>query len=168
MEEALNQALVPSISTEWKLPIVMGLHRTVKSIQRIDNPGAFSAAWVTEEYLRWLPQALGPFIHVVLDGDRCDFKLYNKITLLKLEWDDKNLQHMQVLHVKGGLLAKKGVAQGRLEFVEITKQTIIAALLDYTPSLPWIFYRFSQALVHLWVMRRFTCHLRLQNLSPKT
>jgi hypothetical protein len=37
---------------------------------------------------------------------------------------------------------------------------ILAALHDFVPALPWVIYRFSQALIHVWVMNAFRQHLR--------
>jgi hypothetical protein len=54
--------------------------------------------------------------------------------------------------------------RGRLEFREVLNGTaIIAALHEFIPSLPWNIYRFTQALLHLFVMKCFSKHLKLLN-----
>jgi hypothetical protein len=51
--------------------------------------------------------------------------------------------------------------RGRFEFREVLdRRWIIAAIHDFRPKLPWSLYNFSQAIVHLWVMRSFGRHLR--------
>jgi hypothetical protein len=63
--------------------------------------------------------------------------------------------------VTGGLLA--GAAAGsrpRLEFRSVLGgEFVIAAIHDFVPRLPWYIYKYTQALVHLWVMRGFGRHL---------
>jgi len=52
--------------------------------------------------------------------------------------------------------------RGRLEFREVLNgRYMLAAIHDFYPALPWYFYIFSQALVHLMVMKLFGRHLRL-------
>ena len=66
----------------------------------------------------------------------------------------------KVLLVVGGLLARQP-QQGRLEFRQVLEgQTMIAAIHDFGPRLPWLIYRMSQALVHEWVMHRFRRYLK--------
>ena len=67
----------------------------------------------------------------------------------------------------GGLLVRRGVdAPGRLEFREILdRRSVLAAVHDFTPSLPWGLYKYSQALVHLWVMKGFARHLARQGAA---
>jgi hypothetical protein len=66
------------------------------------------------------------------------------------------------MFITGGLInsAHSG-PQGRLEFRVIEKQGIIlAAVFDFTPSLPWYIYKVTQALCHIAVMRLFAWHLK--------
>jgi hypothetical protein len=50
--------------------------------------------------------------------------------------------------------------RGRLEFREVLGgRALIVAIFDFEPSLPWFFYKFSQALVHLFVMWSFGRYL---------
>jgi hypothetical protein len=59
--------------------------------------------------------------------------------------------------------------RGRLELRELRgSQTMLAAIHDYIPSLPWFLYRRTQTLAHLWVMWRFARHLsRLQGAAAE-
>jgi len=49
---------------------------------------------------------------------------------------------------------------GRLEFREVLdKKYVLVAIHDYVPTLPWFIYSFTQARIHLWVMKNFNRHL---------
>jgi hypothetical protein len=49
---------------------------------------------------------------------------------------------------------------GRLEFRQVLdEQTLIVAVHDFEPRLPWWIYRSTQAVFHAWIMRRFTRYL---------
>jgi hypothetical protein len=60
-----------------------------------------------------------------------------------------------MLFIKGGLLASKDQDYGRMEFRLVKDKTIICALHDYIPALPWWIYIFTQALIHRYVMYKF-------------
>ena len=63
--------------------------------------------------------------------------------------------------VTGGLLARgqsKGIA--RLEFRDVLNgRNTIVTIHDFAPQLPWVFYRATQAAIHLVVMRAFQRHM---------
>ena len=51
--------------------------------------------------------------------------------------------------------------RGRLEFREVLGgRYVLAAIHDFTPSLPWFIYNQTQARVHLWVMHAFQRYLK--------
>jgi hypothetical protein len=57
--------------------------------------------------------------------------------------------------ISGGLLVKRNDL-GWLEFRSVLNdQYMIAAIHEFVPKLPWIIYKFTQAKVHLIVMKRF-------------
>jgi hypothetical protein len=64
----------------------------------------------------------------------------------------------QLLYVTGGVLAARG-GRGRLEFREAPGATVLTAIHDFEPRLPWWIYRATQAVVHRLVMWRFGRHL---------
>lgn len=145
--------------------------RTVCSIQRLPLGRGRDARWVAEEYMRWLPQFLGPLLHVeVDDANVCRFFLRPlKRPLLELALaPERSARDRQLFYVTGGLLA--GEAAGvrpRLEFREVLAGSfVLAAINDFVPRLPWIVYKLTQALFHLWVMRSFGQHLARQDVAP--
>ena len=126
-------------------------------------PQGADARWAAEEYLRWLPIGLKGIIRVEQhDGDELCFRVFRRgPVLLRLQpRRHRSEPSRQVLRVTGGLLARS-TERGRLEFRQILDgRTLIAAIHDFVPSLPWWIYRATQAVFHRWVMARFAKHLR--------
>lgn len=133
----------------------------VRSVQRLPLPRGRNAAWVAEEYMRWLPGGMRP-LRVEVDGQRvCRFYLRGvREPLLQLSFaPDRSGEDRQLFYITGGLLAADG-GRGRLEMREAPdRKTVIAAIHDYRPRLPWSVYKNTQALVHLAVMYMFGRHL---------
>ena len=122
---------------------------------------------MAEEYYRWLPRFVWPFITCTVDaGGRCRFYLGSKrVLLLELTYSKTRSTEDRVLfYITGGLLARtKDNKKGRLEFREMLNRTcVLAAIHDFSPTLPWYFYNLTQAIAHLVVMRGFGRHLARQ------
>lgn len=135
----------------------------VRSVQRFPLPEGRSAEWVTGEYVRWLPEFFSFLIRVTLQGDECMFYfLSRRIPLLVLRRDpSRSSADRQLLYIVGGHLAAPDHGRGRLEFREVLrKKYVLAAIHDFRPALPWIIYKYTQAIVHLIVMHAFGRHLR--------
>jgi uncharacterized protein YbjT (DUF2867 family) len=139
--------------------------RTVRSIQRLPLPPGRDAAWVAREYALWLPRLLWPWIGVDVDeSGSCRFvaRPSGRLLLaLRLE-RERSAPDRQLFAIAAGALvgARANGEPGRLEFREVSGGCcVLAAIHDYSPSLPWPVYAATQALVHLWVMRRFRRHL---------
>ena len=137
--------------------------RRVRSVQRLPLPPGRDARWVLEEYVRWLPQFLKPFLRCdVLENGRVLFCLrFLSTPLLELRLRQGGDEHRKVLDIIGGLLADTQESQeGRLEFREVFDgKYVIAAIHDFCPSLPWYIYNTTQAVAHLFVMNAFGRHL---------
>ncbi len=135
---------------------------TVRSVQRLDLPAGRDALWVKEEYLRWLPKFLNPIplVTVTQEGDRVAISLFGQV-LLELSFSlERSHKDRQLLYIKTGRLVHKE-NRGRLEFrVVLNRKYVIAAIHDYSPALPWYLYKYTQARLHLWVMRSFGRHLQ--------
>ena len=143
----------------------------VTSIQRFGNPHGWSGEQIALLYFGWLKSFLRPWIDVDIDDSKRSilFKIGEQITLLKIERSEHYSEvHRSTYFVKSGLLVRNETCPGRLEFCNIEREKLaVVALLDYCPSIPWFIYKFTQALLHLWVMRRFKGHLRLLSLKQK-
>lgn len=153
--------------------------RTVCSIQRLPLGQGRDAAWVAEEYMRWLPRFLGPLLHVTVDDARvCRFFIRPlRRPLLELTLSkDRSTPERQLFYVTGGILAEetsitatttRTIARPRLEFRSVLGGAfVLAAINDFVPRLPWMIYKLTQAVFHLWVMRSFGRHLA--NAKPKS
>lgn len=145
--------------------------RTVRSVQRLPLPAGTRARWVAEEYARWLPQFMWPFLAVeTRPGPVLRFRLRMiDWTLLELTQDpNASGPDRELFRITGGLLARADIQRGRFEFREVLGgKGLIAAIHDFRPSLPWFVYSVTQAVVHLVVMRGFGRHLaRLPALGP--
>lgn len=136
----------------------------VRSVQRLPLPEGWTARQVTAEYYRWLPGSVRPLL-------RCDIDPWVSVRVflgftrwLLIEFTcapHRSSEDRQLLYITGGALARtRNNPKGRIEFREILdRRCMLVAIHDYTPTLPWIIYRFTQALFHLVVMHRFGRHL---------
>jgi len=147
--------------------------RTVRSIQRLPLPPGCDAEWVAREYAAWLPRKLWPLIDVDVAPDgNCSFRLRPLgLTLLRLRLDtDVSTSDRQLFRIEGGALVRRrdGVEPGKLEFrVVMDNRFVLAAIHDFEPALPWPVYASTQALIHLWVMRRFGRYLTNGRICEK-
>lgn len=146
----------------------------VRSVQRLPLPANHDAAWVADEYARWLPTFFRPFLRVDVDESKtCRFYFRPlRSPLLVLAFAPaRSSADRQLFRVTGGLLARRSTGtarhQARLEFRSVLERKyVLAAIHDFSPSLPWVVYKFTQALVHLWVMHAFGRHLgRLRDVA---
>lgn len=130
--------------------------KTVRSVQRLPLPRGKNAEWVRTKYMEWIPTLPGRRLKVKVDGKRITFSAFLfKQPLLVVELsEERSTPDRQLLYVTGGLLNKKD--GGRLEFREVLNgSAIIAAVHNFSPALPWVIYKYTQALVHLLIMKRF-------------
>lgn len=149
----------------------------VRSVQRLPLPATRDAAWVADEYARWLPTFFRPLLRVDVDESKtCRFYLRPlRSPLLVLAFAPaRSSADRQLFRVTGGLLARRATGAvrhpARLEFRSVLeRQWVLAAIHDFSPSLPWVIYKFTQAIVHLWVMHAFGRHLgRLRDAGAKS
>jgi len=132
--------------------------KTVRSVQRLPLPEGKDSSWVADAYIKWLPKFLSPFIKVTVVGKQIYFSfLTRKLVLLSMKLSaERSDPTRQLFYIDGGLLLNKK-RKGRLEFREaLNKKYIIAAIHNYSPSLPWFVYIYTQAKLHLWVMKAFS------------
>lgn len=169
VDEALDSAMVVQEKSSGPFKGHIPEKRDVRSIQRLVLPLGANAEWVAAEYFRWLPTFFSTLVRVMLEGDRCTFYLIHPwIQILILEKShERSSPDRQLLYVVGGKLsAKQG--RGRLEFREVLdRDYIMAALHEFRPALPWYIYRYTQAIVHLIVMKAFGEHLKWHIIAGK-
>jgi len=141
--------------------------KDVRSVQRIIPRKPTSAKIVAEKYFKWLPRFYTPFIKVQFDQEYIYFKFpLLRIPLLVLKYsEERSTDDRQLYYIKGGLLAY-GQGRGRLEFRNVLNKAItIVAIHEFRPRLPWLIYKYTQALLHAFTMERFKQRLIKQKVS---
>lgn len=166
---ALHQAELPRLTLEISgapseqknLPKAVN---SVISVQRLPRPPGWGAKELLKDYLHWLPRILRPII-VVHESNETTVELRLRIlnkSLLTLQFiPERSDAQRSLLFITGGLLndASSGM-NGRLEFRVLDKQDIaLSAVLDFTPALPWLVYKMTQAVLHSIIMKLFALHL---------
>jgi uncharacterized protein YbjT (DUF2867 family) len=167
LDESLNLALNYPQKTKFKGHTPQ--EKDVRSIQRLVLPPSRDADWVASEYFNWLPTFFSTLVKVLIEGNKCTFYLFNPaIKILILEKSvERSSSERQLLYVVGGLLSGNQ-DRGRLEFREVLERRyVMAALHEFRPALPWYVYRWTQAIVHLIVMKAFGEHLKWHVISQK-
>jgi uncharacterized protein YbjT (DUF2867 family) len=139
----------------------------VRSVQRIPLPQGRTARWAAEQYSAWLPVVLRTLLRAETDAQQnvrvC--LAYPPLPLLEHHFARERSMSTdrQVFYIKGGLLARRvrrATRRPRLEFREALQgASLIVAIHDYRPTLPWTLYRLLQAPIHVWVIRQFARHL---------
>lgn len=165
LDAALKDALedAPPEKLEFPLPR-LPTRRDVRSLQRLPLPRGWSAEDVAREYVRWLPKVFGPFLTSTV-SEAGVFRVYLRgfpKPLLELAHSiDRSTLDRPLLYISGGSLAKLGGrGRGRFEFRETLNGTLLASIHSFAPSLPWQFYKLTQARLHLWVMKAFAARLQ--------
>lgn len=134
----------------------------VRSVQRMTLPKERDAQWAAEEYVRWLPRALRGLVRVdVAENRSCTFFLVLfHVPLLVLTYvPDRSTPDRQLFFVTGGVLSRPDF-RGRFELRQVLDQrTLITAIHDFAPRLPWLVYVATQAQFHAWVMAAFRRHV---------
>jgi uncharacterized protein YbjT (DUF2867 family) len=167
----LNETLDIALTVQSKAPYkgYRPVGRDVRSIQRLVLPPGRNSEWVANEYFNWLPTFFSTLVKVIIEGDRCTFYLiHSSLHILILQKSpERSSGDRQLLYVVGGLLSGQ-MDRGRLEFREVLdRKYVMAALHEFRPALPWYVYKWSQAIVHLIVMKAFGEHLKWHVISQK-
>ena len=173
-EAALRQALAPSggLAPDPRRALRRADDRTirrarrVRSVQRFRLPAGRTAEWAGREYLRWLDRFAGSVLRVDVEGETARFSVRPlPRPVLELTYAPARSAPDRVLfYVTGGVLADPDPAgragRARLEFRSVLDgTTLLAAIHDFAPRLPWGLYRLTQAVAHLFVMAQFGRHL---------
>jgi len=138
--------------------------RTVRSVQRLPLPPGRDAGFVAAEYPRFLHGFAPPMLRCELDpqgGVDIVLARPHRRLLRLCRAHDRSTPDRAVFDLTGGVLLRGGAGpRGRLEFRETPDgRSVLAAVHDFAPALPWPLYQATQARVHLYVMRAFGRHL---------
>lgn len=164
LDETLQIALE---STRAPYRVYRPKEKDVRSIQRLVLPPGRDAEWVALEYFKWLPFFFSTLVSVMIQGNRCTFYLFHpSIAILVLQKsEERSSPDRQLLYVIGGMLSGT-MDRGRLEFREVLdRKYVMAALHEFRPALPWYIYMWTQAIIHIIVMKAFGEHLKWHVIS---
>ncbi|MBK26826.1 MAG: epimerase [Halobacteriovorax sp.] len=131
--------------------------KTVRSIQRLENPSNLSGKELSDHYIDWLPAHLKSLLIAKQDGDKIGFYAYglSKPLLVLRHIEDESSSIRDKFHIVGGLLSQTSNT-GWLEFrIVADGKYTLASINDFVPSLPWYIYKFTQAPIHAAVMKSF-------------
>lgn len=146
--------------------------RRVRSVQRMPLPKQWDAEEVAAEYGVWLSGRFGGVIRASQDEQGIvRFKLPGgRPVLLELTPTphSQGSRRRCAFYITGGILSREVEPLGRLEFRLFPELgCLIASIHGFAPTLPWTIYAFTQARLHLRVMRAFGRHLRRQSKKPR-
>ncbi len=136
----------------------------VRSVQRLPLPKGKSAAWVARHYSEWLPRFFNNIVKVKVDEHgNCNFYFsFLKKSLLEITYSEsRSFENRPLYYITGGLMARLDYHRtGRLEFREVLHgKYVLVGIHDYVPTLPWLVYDLTQAMLHIWTMRSYRRHL---------
>ncbi|POB13448.1 NAD(P)H-binding protein [Halobacteriovorax sp. DA5] len=141
--------------------------RTVRSIQRLDNPSHLEMKELASTYIKWLPRFIRFIIYVHEDRGNITFNIICiRAPLLTLKYiENKSNLRRAKFHIIGGLLSAS-TNTGWLEFRSVANgKFTLVSINDFRPSLPWYIYCYTQAPIHLIVMKSFSSHLKHLKIS---
>ncbi|KAB8028073.1 NAD-dependent epimerase/dehydratase family protein [Fluviispira multicolorata] len=172
LKQSLDKAIAKEKETKKKIIKLSKselLENNVRSVQRLFLPDGWNAIDVAQEYTKWLPKFLFFFIRSQIEGEYIHFKLFGIKLLTLYHSTDRSSLDRQLFYIRGGFLVKKPVfPNARLEFrISPHEQSVVAAIHDFYPSLPWYIYRFTQAVAHALVMELFNKFLREKSLNKE-
>lgn len=134
---------------------------SVRSVQRMTTLFRSDVHSISTLYFRWLSSFFKPFFSVEHENNQYAIKLiFIKSPLLVFELaKNRSFPDRELYYIKSGILLGEN-KRARLEFRNIYLGLYkIIAIHDYRPRLPWFIYKYSQAIIHLIVMRAFEKYL---------
>ena len=128
---------------------------TVRSVQRIANPSNRTTDFIARIYPIWLTKRFADLIKANYDGKFIKFSFFSLLLLELKVIKSRSDDNRKLFYITGGWLVKR-TSLGWLEFRSVlNNEYMIAGIHEYVPSLPWYIYKYTQAKLHLIVMKRF-------------
>ncbi|MDH4467564.1 MAG: NAD-dependent epimerase/dehydratase family protein [Bacteriovoracaceae bacterium] len=142
----------------------------VRSVQRLHTFFRTTANKIGNIYFQWMGKKFYPFINTTHyqknGGEFISVNLFFvNVSLLILEYSkERSNEDRALFYIRGGMLAKKE-GRGRFEFRNIAhSRYTVAAIHEFAPTLPWFIYKYTQALLHIVVMKSFDRYLTDEKL----
>ena len=138
---------------------------TVRSVQRMTAAQGWTAFSIGKYYPYWLQKKSFGLLRIRVEKKQVYTLRLVGIKILELSLIEERSNDDRLLYfITGGLLVKRR-EHGWLEFRSVLKgKFVMVALHEFVPTIPWTFYKYSQALLHLIVMKSFD---RSINRSPE-
>ena len=133
------------------------VEKAVRSIQRLPNIYHLSNETILIKYVQWLPLEFKYLIKAFLTNDGVCFNFlgFKKPLLILKKIEEIESVDRLKFHITGGLLSKT-TDTGWLEFRQISGgEFTLASIHGFIPSLPWYIYKYTQAPMHEYVMKKF-------------
>ncbi|MGJ3236304.1 NmrA family NAD(P)-binding protein [Marivirga sp.] len=133
---------------------------TVRSVQRLNNPHNKSAQVIADLYSKWLDRYFKFILTAKQEDDIVRFHLFNMVLLELTYMPNRSDENRRLFFITGGVLCKRS-DMGWLEFRSVmNNQHIISAIHRFVPALPWLIYKYTQAIGHLFIMNQFNRYLK--------
>lgn len=155
LNESLEKALTQEPPKIKKSYAKEEERNTVRSVQRLSNESNQTAKWIADTYPQWLDRYFKFLLKAESKDDIVQFYLLG-IMLLQLTYmPERSDDNRRIFFITGGALSKRN-DMGWLEFRSVLENKhIITAIHRFVPTLPWVVYKYTQAIAHLFVMTRF-------------
>jgi hypothetical protein len=140
--------------------------KDVCSITRVTTPNDYTMTQVATIYADFLNKVTFNMVESAIAGKHFEIKLLgvNKVLLSMEQVDQSSDPDRIVYQILGGALAKTdNNGNGTFEFRRLANSSqALVALQKFRPSLPWLFYKLTQAQLHQIVMNIFALKLNKQ------
>ena len=137
---------------------------TVRSIQRLPSLPKHNSEEIARLYRSWVSRAFLGLIRVQTEDSNRILKFWLRgfprplLVLQHIPDEEPEVERIK-FHIVGGVLCKKSNT-GWLEFRQVAcRKFTLASINEFIPTLPWYLYRFSQAVIHKYVMLAFGRYL---------
>lgn len=141
----------------------------VRSIQRTLMPSSWTVERVSKHYFAWLSDMALDIVEVKENDNRYEIYAAKK-HILTLEKDEGKSDEDRILYnITGGVLYHAHIdSRARLEFRRLKgTDTLIVALHDYEPTLPWLVHLLTQAPLYHLTMKIFDVEMRIERFQEE-
>lgn len=141
----------------------------VRSIQRTLMPSTWTVAEVSRYYFNWLSEMAFNVVQVTEAGQSFKIHVAGK-NILTLTLDEEKCDDNRVVYkiTSGAMYKDTPESRARMEFRRLKHtDTLIIALHDYEPTLPWLIYLLTQLPIHHLSMRIFDVEMRIARFQEE-
>ncbi|MHD0396849.1 hypothetical protein ACY2DA_03060 [Staphylococcus simulans] len=133
------------------------------SLQQMSVPLGYTVEQCITAYAQYLKKISLGLIQVTGQPERFDIQLC-KMKRPLIAMNQASVTHDMKLAIQPNSLLYQPNKNGSSFYFIHSGTSLYTCLTHFTPSLPWLIYRASQAVIHDWVMRGFRRYLK--GLNP--